>query len=242
MVIQVAQIKQKKINYFMTVQEAKIIWQHVCETYSTKYAIMMGFMMFRGMRIGEVCAINLYDFQDSRFQKLNIILEKSHILDSFPILGEFNKMLKEYVMKNRHTFKDGYLFPFYTNKRLQHSHIDTKTFGAWFSKVRKALAAQGHTWAVERNRFVHKDGTGVWRYRIGPHSCRRFFETQFWEKHKDKMMLRDIMRYRSSDVVDVYINPYETWKNEQQILDSTFGDLWADFSNVGKGQTKLTSF
>ncbi len=56
------------------------------------------------------------------------------------------------------------------------------------------------------------------------------------------MQLRDVMRYQSSETVDTYINPYETWKKEREILQTTFGDLFQNFNDVGKGQSKLSDF
>ncbi len=56
------------------------------------------------------------------------------------------------------------------------------------------------------------------------------------------MQLRDIMRYKHSKTVDVYIDPYVTWKNEQEILENTFSGLYQKLNSVGKGQTKLSTF
>lgn len=188
------------------------------------------------MRIGEIVATNIYDFQNDNFQKLNLILEKSHIKDQFPILSEFNILLKEYVIKNRHILKNGYLFPYYCSKKYS-DHMTTNCAVALFCKLRKIIAKDHPNFLdrvpIKNNRY---------RYRIGLHSCRRWFETTIWNKYKDKMLLRDIMRYGSSKVVDVYINPYETWRNEQQILDNTFSSIYQDFNMVVKGQTKLSAY
>lgn len=235
MVIQVNKVKEKKRNYFMTDEEAKILWQY-SKKWSSKFQIILGFALFRGMRIGEIMAINLYDFQNESFQKLNIILEKSHIADNFPLLNDFNKLLKKYVLKNKHLFKDGYLFPYYSSKK--HSpYMSVKVAEALFSKFRK-IVGKNHPQFLDKvivNKNYH-------RYRIGWHSCRRWFETRIWDKYKDKMLTRDIMRYSHSKVVDVYINPYEVWKNEMQILENTFGSLFQEFNRVSKGQMKLDRF
>ncbi|MCH8135373.1 MAG: helicase [Proteobacteria bacterium] len=44
-------------------EEAAILWQ-ATRRWSSKFQVMLGFALFRGMRIGEICAINLYDFQN----------------------------------------------------------------------------------------------------------------------------------------------------------------------------------
>ncbi len=239
MVIQVAVTKHKKTNYFMTTDEAKFLWQY-SKRWSSKFQIMIGLALFRGMRIGEICACNLYDFQNSEFKKLNIIFEKSHIKDEFPILNEFNIMLKEYILKNKHTMKDGYLFPFYSSKNKS-SHIHVNTAEALFSKLRRIIG-KDHPSFLERTEILTITNRTIYRYRISFHSCRRWFETQIWKKYKDKMMLRDVMRYQDSSVVDVYIDSYEIWQKEQEILQNTFGELFDNFQSVSKGQTKLSEF
>lgn len=237
MVIKVENIRKKKANYFMTTEEAKILWQY-SKRWSSKFQVMVGLALFRGMRIGEICACNIYDFQNDNFQKLNIILEKSHIRDEFPILAEFNELLKDYVLKNKHMMKDGYLFPFYNSNKYS-VHMTTKCAEALLAKLRKTIG-KDHPSFLENT--PSENNPNYRRYRIGWHSCRRWFETRIWERYKDKMLLRDVMRYSSSKVVDVYIDPYETWKREHELLQDTFGELFQEFNVIGKGQTKLTMF
>jgi len=221
----------------MTDDEACILWQY-SKRWSLKFQIIIGLALFRGMRIGEICATNIYDFQNANFQKLNIILEKSHISDDFPILSEFNKLIKEYILTNRHMMKDGYLFPYYSSRRKA-NHMTTPVAEALFSKLRKIIGKDHPSFL---DRFQCANNFKMHRYRIGFHSLRRWFETRLWDKKRDKMLIRDIMRYSSSDVVDVYINPYEIWKKEGTILEDTFGELFANFNNISKGQTKLSNF
>ena len=238
MVIKVDNIKEKKRNYFMTSDEAKILWKY-SKRWGSKFQVMIGLALFRGMRISEICAVNLYDFQDQNFQKLNIILSKSHISDNFPILKEFNELLHNYIMRNKHMFKDGYIFPFY-NSRKKANHMSEKTAGALFCKLRKIIG-KDYPEFLERIQDKAK-GDSVNRYRIGWHSCRRFFETKLYDKYKDVRIVANIMRYRDWKTVQVYVDPYEIWKKEQELLNDTFGDFFQDLNQVGMGQTKLTSF
>src|SRR3990167_98862 len=237
MVIKVNRVKSKKINCFMTDEEAQILWQW-SKRFGLKMQAMMGLALFRGMRIGEITATNIYDFQNDNFEKLSIILQKSHILDEFPILKGFDEMLKEYVIKNLHLFKDGYLFPSHLQKW---QHIDTKVAVWMFCELRIAIGKE-HKQFLDRREIINSKSKTIYRYRITWHSCRRWFETRIWERYKDKMMLRDIMRYKESKTVDVYINPYEVWKREGEILNSTFGSLFKDFNNISRGQMKITSW
>ena len=236
--IQVDRIKEKRRNYFMTDEEVEILWQ-ASKRWSSKFQVMLGFALFRGMRIGEIVACNIYDFQNENFQRLNIILEKSHIQDEFPILKGFNEVLRHYVVRNRHLLKDGYLFPFYISRRMPHMNV--KTAEALFAKLRKLIGRE-YPQFLDRTEIRTEKGNIIYRYRIAWHSCRRWFETRIWERYKDKMQLRDIMRYKESKAVDVYINPYEVWKNEHEILENTFGSLFDKINHVSKGQMKITKF
>ena len=171
---------------------------------------------------------------------MSIILQKSHILDEFPILEGFDEVLKEYITKNIHLFKDGYLFPYYISGRQ--AHISNKVAIWLFCRMRKLIGKE-YKQFLDRTEITNSKGRTIYRYRIGWHSCRRWFETRIYDKNsKDKMLVRDIMRYKESKTVDVYINPYETWKKEGEILSNTFGSLFQDFNNTSKGQTKLSNF
>ena len=236
--IKVDKINRKRTNYFITDEEARILWQY-SKRWGTKFQVMAGLALFRGMRIGEIVSTNIYDFQNEEFQKLNIILEKSHILDEFPILKGFNGLIKEYVMKNRHLLKDGYLFPFYISRRLP--HMSTAVAVGLFCKMRQIIG-KDYPEFLDRQEIINSKGKTIYRYRISWHTCRRWFETRIWEHYKDKMLLRDLMRYKDSKTIDVYINPYETWKKESDILNSTFGGLFDNFNNVAKGQTRLNTY
>lgn len=191
------------------------------------------------MRVGEILAINIYDFQNSKFEKLRVIFEKSHIQDEYPILKEFNQLVKEYVLKNKHLMKNGYLFP-YGSKKVS-NHMTTESAGALMCKMRHIIGKE-HRAFLDHTLWQDKTGITHKRYRIGWHSCRRWFETKLWKQYKDKMLIRDVMRYSESRVVDVYIDSYETWQKEQEILQNTFSDIFDHFQNTTKGQTKLTEF
>lgn len=242
MVISVEKIKSKKRNYFITTEEAKILYKR-SRDWGLKWQVLIGLCLFRGLRIGEAIAINLKDFQDHNFRKLKVILEKSHVVDEFPIIKGFDKVLKEYIKKNIHNLRDGWLFPA-QDVRCKKPHMTSGSAVQKLWKMRKVIG-KDHPSFLDKMEFPNssnKNADTYVRHRIGFHSLRRWFETHVWDKHKDKMMLRDIMRYKDSRTVDVYINPYEVWKNEKSLLDDAFGDLFGDFNNFCKGQTSLTSF
>jgi integrase len=211
--------------------EVIILWKCAKGRWSSKFQMMLAYAFFRGLRIGEICPINILDFQDD-YTKLRVIFEKSHIEDVLPLIPELTAMTKDYILRNKHTFKDGYLFPFYSSKRLSPC-MNTSTAEALFSKLRKIIG-------LEYPQFLEKATEK--RYRIGWHSCRRWFETRIHDKVNDRKKLADIMRYLEVSTVDTYIDPYETWKKEGDILRGVFDERIAILSQSNKGQLRLPSF
>lgn len=234
MVIIVKEIKEKKPNYFMTDKEVRLLWKSTKDKWSFKFSMMLGFALFRGMRVGELVAINITDFNRD-FTKLRVIFEKSHIEDWLPLTPQLTEMVKGYITKNR-PFKDGYLFSFYNSKKKA-PHMTAGVAEAFFSKMRKIIG-RDHPEFLEKKNFKN----GYTRYRITFHSCRRWFETRIHDNIKNKKKLADIMRYIDANTVDTYLNPYETWKEEKTILKSTFEHYFAAFNDFSKGQTMLTMF
>lgn len=233
MTIIVKETKNKKPNYFMTDEEVSLFWKY-SRRWSSKFRIMLAFSLFRGMRIGEITAINILDFNND-FTKIRVVFEKSHIEDWMPLIPQLSEMIKEYIIKNR-PFKDGYLFPFYSSKKKA-PHMTVGVAEALFSKMRKIIG-KDYPEFLERNKF----DSGYTKYRITFHSCRRWFETRIYDNINNKKALADIMRYIDANTVDTYLNPYETWKNEVGILKSTFESYFNSFNNFTEGQTVLTMF
>lgn len=236
------EVKQKKRNLFMTNEEAVLLWSY-SKRWSSKWQCMVALGLFRGMRIKEICYANIYDFTNDEFSKLNVVLCKSHIQDEFPIIPDAAAVIRDYVKYNRHIMKDGFLFP-----GQKQAHMKTSSAEAMFAKIRNQIGEKHPSfldrYPVMKNgvAVLNKFGNPQYRYRISWHSCRRWFETSFWEEHKDIMKLRDIMRYRDVRSCEPYINAYELWKNEEKILQKTFGKIINDFNLKEKGQTTMKDY
>lgn len=234
MVIKTTSIRKKRPNYFMTDNEVGILWKHIWKHYSTKYGVMLAIGLFRGLRIGEICAVNVLDLKQD-YTKLRVIMSKSHIEDDLELIPQLSNIIKEYVYKNHYTFKDGYLFPFYNNRA--NKHLDPRAAESWFAKVRQEIGKEHPSFLDHRIL-----DNGQRRYRISWHSCRRWFETRIYDHNKDKKRLADIMRYLKINTVDTYIDPYETWKQERNILEGVFDERIRNLQNLQKGQTQLLVF
>lgn len=220
--------RTKRPNYFMTDEEVGTLWR-AAKRWSAKFQLILAFCLFRGLRISEVLAINLVDFSED-FARLRVVMSKSHVEDVLPLIPELQEMIKAYVLRNHHTFKDGYLFPYYSSRKAP--HMRTPSAVALFAKLRKIIAR-------EHPAFLDKTGK---RYRIGLHSCRRWFETRIYDGIKDRKKLADIMRYLDAGTVDTYLDPYKTWKQERFILQNTFSKEFLKLMQVNKDQTTLDRF
>lgn len=237
MVIDCVVTRQKRRNLFITDREVEVLWRE-SERWSKKFRVMLGFALFRGLRVGEIVAINLYDFKDAEFRNLRVVAQKSYVEDVYPLLEEFSVLLKEYVRLNLHTFTDGFLFPYKVPNGRK--HMGVRSAESAFCKLRKIIGLR-YPEFLDRWSFESKTGT-QYRYRISFHSCRRWFETKLWDKSKDKMQIRDMMRYCDSRPVDVYVDCYETWKNEGAILRNAFGEAFGNSQVFAEGQKRLDAF
>jgi hypothetical protein len=279
----------------MTDDEANLFWQYSKK--DPKLHIAIGFALWRGLRVGEIGAINIDDFKNSSdLSRMNIVLEKSHIMDSFPLLKDFIVELQSYIQSNLHLFKSGYLFSYYSSHRLPHwsqntmdvllgrlrsqigvdhpqvldytdritmkyrilkiisnGHKDPKIihkyFGGHHDTLRKTIDRLYNQDFIDMDSELTVKGLEyvsipryIRRYRISWHSMRRWFETRIWGKYKDTMLIRDMMRYSSSKVVDVYISPYETWCREHELMKDVFADKYKEFERMSHGQVRLNQF
>lgn len=221
--------KTKRANRFMTTKEVKILW-HYSKKWGLKWQLMIAYGLFRGLRIGEITAINMYDFEKN-YTTLNIILEKSKIKDKLPLPLFLSKMTRFYINKNLHRLKNGFLFP--THSTCKRFHMSTPVAEALMCKFRKIIGK-------EHPCFLEKISDRY--YRIGWHSLRRYHETFLYEKYHDIKLIRDLMRYKDTKTVNTYLDPYEIWKQERAIIEDSFGGLQKELILISKNQTKLTDY
>ncbi|MBN1501951.1 site-specific integrase [Candidatus Woesearchaeota archaeon] len=212
---QVLEVKQKRHNFFITDQEAGIIWNE--SKYYEKLHLMIGFALFRGLRIGEIRALNITDFEDN-FNKVTVIIQKSNIKDTLPLIQEFAEVVRAFVKKNLHTFDRGYFFPHYRQfDSSPYPYLASNTVNIMFYNFRKRLIKKYPQFA-DKSAY----GNGYKRHRLGWHSLRRWFETRLWESGNNPEQISHIMRYRSPKVVYQYLDSYRTWKTEGELLKNTF--------------------
>ena len=226
----------------MTDEEVRIFWDYLIRYRGTKWQCLFGLCLWRGLRLNEACAVNIRDFQDENFTQLNVVLSKSYIIDNFPLLKGFNELLKNYVRDNLQTFKDGYLFPTHSHRAVKNrKHICPKSASAVFCSIRKEIESF-HPAFGDKMETKRIEGNARWRYRIGTHSLRRWFITKLFDSGLEWHQIDDIQRYQKKGTCFTYYNSYDTWKKENDFLNSAFKDHWDDFNDQLPGQMKLSAY
>lgn len=224
--------KRKRLNNFLyDDNEAMTIYTEAAK-YTPEVELLVGFMLFRGVRISEGREINVKDFSSKRFDKIEIILCKSKILDEFPIAAGFSKRIEKYIQDNSFRMKNGYLFP------GQHGGCWTLHAAEWaFLKFRAKLEKKYPQFGE-----LYRYNSGYTRHRVTWHTLRRWFETKLLEAGLSENEVADIMRYSSTRPVRSYWNSYKTWKKEREIIETVFGDFFGIAEKKIKGQSFLTDF
>lgn len=226
-----------KYNYHITTTELKHLWNY-SKNWGLKWRVLIGLCCFRGLRISEALAINIFDFKDDSFTSLTYRTAKTNKIESNkPIIKPLACLIKSYVISNLPALKNGFLFPYYNKASCP--HMTTRSAEALFSKLRKKIGAV-HPEFLDKYYFKTDKNTIV-RYRIGFHSLRRWFETNIYHFKRDPFLVKEVMGYDDVKSITPYINGFEMLNEEPQILKQTFGELYKNIERDPQ-QTKLDLF
>lgn len=212
---------------FLTTEQITIMWRE-SRTWRQNFRIMLGFCIVAGKRISEIRAINLVDFSNGNLAQLQFILSKSHIMDDFPIIEEFQQILQKYINENMHRFRDGYLFPKVNYYDPDEPYINERTASDMFWKFKKRILIPKYPWADKKG--------------LAWHACRRWFETELWEKNVSPEEIAHIQRYKKVETVYTYLNEYITLKKRSKILNEVIGPVFKKMNNYAIGQKELKEF
>lgn len=201
----------------MTKEELNLVRQGA-KRFSSKWQLAVDLAWGMGLRTAEIAPMNIKDFKQE-FRIVGIVHAKSHLYDDRQIPEWLRQRIIQYITHNSHLLKDGYLFPYYTSRR-QKPHVTTNTMANIFYKLREYLKKEHPSfqegWEMSNGDF---------RHRIGWHSLRRFHQTYIMKKTNNIFLLRDLMRYKDTRSCNPYIDPYQVWEREREILEETFEDL-----------------
>lgn len=210
--------KSKKNNYHMTTEEV-IVLLRVAKGFGDKWELIMLFAALRGLRINEILHINVDDFEKDH-TRLKMILCKSHIFDVLPLHPLLTIKIKEYISRYHHTFRQGYLFSWYTGRR-GYGAMGKASACAMMKKIRRAAYELGYEGFNDHYTFANN----FTRFRISMHSLRRWHEASIMKSTNNIVLLRDIMRYQKTSSVEPYVRSLELFENENDILQIAFKEI-----------------
>ncbi len=106
------------LNYHMTHEEVKILYNHIVDHCQMKYEIYFWLALTRVMRPSEVLAINIMDFKHWArvdYSRLTFREAKTNKIRSNELIIEpVANLIKQYVIT--HNLKNGFLFPWHNRK------------------------------------------------------------------------------------------------------------------------------
>lgn len=212
--------KPKKRNYHITSDEVKVLYD-IARSFGEKWEIFILIAVTRGLRLSEILYLNKDDFISPDCSRFKVIFCKSHIGDVLPLHPLVADRVKVYIEKNQHSFRNGFLFSWYTG-RNDHGCMKKQTASAMMHKFRKKAIEMGYTnfgdyWIMKN---------GLRRWRISTHSLRRFHESQIYRLNgNDAVLVKDIMRYTRLSSIEPYVKSLDMYEKEQIILKNTWDNF-----------------
>lgn len=230
---------KQRFNYHMSTREVRILFKYSAR-WSFKWQLLLSFCAFRGLRVSEALAINyLTDFVDPSFSKLVVREAKTNKIRTLPLISPLSDMIRRYVALEGQRLRNGFLFPYYSSKKLP--FMDTMTADAHICKMRKIIG-KDYPEFLEEYHFVGLRGEVYSRHRIGFHSLRRWFETTIFNRTESVYIVKEIMDYTDFKVLNSYLNNATIKEREPVLLAETFNPLIKDFQNELIGQTRLSTY
>lgn len=225
-----------RYNYHMSLEELKILLNHLREHYDIKWFLIVILQFCLGLRASEVLAIQIWDFKD-HFNYLNYRSAKTNkLIYDEPIMEPLKNLLIAYITNNLHRLEDGYLFPVYTGKRRKGKFLTTISYLASWSKWRKTIGQ-------EYPRFLdHYIIGNQKRYRISSHSLRRLHRTILKNNIQDLYIVKELCNYSDYKTLERYINEQEIIERKENYLLPIFTPLAKQLMMLGQGQKQLKAF
>ncbi|HUC38913.1 MAG TPA: site-specific integrase [Candidatus Acidoferrum sp.] len=191
------------INKGFTQKELEVFLDAVKEP---RFKLLFSYQAYLGLRIGEVCKLNLKDF-DFKIRELRVHTEKAHTLDTL-IVPQF---LFEQTLLYINTYQkeieaaEGYLF--YKDKQKSHNKGDCINLNYARNKFREyiSLTALNETYASTDESTP--DRTKRTLHRLTSHSLRHYAITTFNRAVNGNITLtKAFARHKSVNSTQVYIH------------------------------------
>lgn len=258
-------VKQRN-NLHMTFHEFVTIIRHAKKNHHPKIVLLLYVQYGLGLRASEALAIQIQDFKEN-FRKLNYRQAKTNkMIYNEPVPDDVRLMILDYLEKNLHSLKNGYLFP-----GLRGGHMKMENYGGYFSKWRKQLGGdfldkydykiwdcevcntrgRRKSWSDER---MHKMGLNgecpmcgaqlvmrtVHQYHISSHSLRRLHRTTVGRAYKENLHLASqLCHYADVKTFEDYLNGFEIMAVREKYLLPVIDPVLGEITRLHKDQTSL---
>jgi len=221
----------------------EIFFRHGFAPAERKFKTIFLVMATTGLRIAEVCAIELRDFvPNTNFQQVRIKLEKKIKANTIVprILPEAGAaILRAWIRDNWHWIcsKGGYIFPSTNNRSY---HIRPNNVETWLSKRRKELDKQfpdigfldiAGFMRFKNPKFNHYTGkyeTEKPMYKLCCHSFRHFFATHI---SPDPEKAYQILRHNDIRTTLQYRKEADIIQLETRLANELFNEQFFDAVN-----------
>lgn len=229
--------RKDEYDYYITLEEIKVLLKVVNQPkVRPHHKLMTWFLILTGRRVGEICAVQVQDFQghkDFDFSKLQVRLEKTGQVVTVPIVEPLQQMIVEYLTKYHDRLVGGYLFPKSGFKALERPFMETKDYHAFFSKARQRASK----WLPS---FSEVYPNGI--HRIHPHTLRHFFEDYGLELTNSLLFVKELMGYKDISTVLVYANRKRIREQVPKYYDQHMNNLCKKLDGLTEGQEALNKW
>ncbi len=198
----------------MTDAEFKQILDYFDRLQSPSTRMAIRFMMFTGLRVGEVCRLHKENF-DKKFTRVTFEVEKSHKIMERLIPSRLSSELRQYHMKYHMYMRDGYLFFPFKNQSLS-AHISPACIQNKFGQMRKDLG-------FDQAYYITRNGKRL--CRISPHTCRHYAIWRYYKASGNCIKTaQEIIGHTQIETTARYINVMSalTEEKRKEIVERAF--------------------
>lgn len=191
------------------------------QPHEQRQSLCFKLMAYCGLRIGEAVQVNTRDFLTRDYRSLKVESNKGnnqyaqgHQKKSIqPLPKWLSEEVRQYVTKYEKRFKKGYIF-YPDGHGSRNPHITKDAIRMFLTRKRLNLGG-GFTEVIQTCQ------NGNIRYRISPHSFRRWYITQVYKvSGNDIKLAKTLGRHESIETTEVYINGFELAERAPEILEA----------------------
>jgi len=195
--------KYGSLNKGFAESELKVFLEAVKEP---RFKLLFEYQAYLGLRIGEVCKLNLADF-DFKIKELRIRTEKAHTLDTLQVPQFLFEQTLEYIRAYQKEIESAKGYLFYKDKKLsrrEEPYINLNYMGLVF---RHYISMTGLNEVYGSTDETEPDRAKRTLHRLTTHSLRHYAITTFSRAVNGNIILtKAFARHREIGSTQVYIH------------------------------------